>query len=940
MNIFIKKITKLLSGANFTESITDSKIGLWKWNIKKNHFHATDFWYKKLGYSRPEIDELSFIKKIIHPIDLLAFEEKIKNFINNPIKKEVEMEIRVQTSSGNIFWIYINGRATKIKKYKPLVIEGVILDINKQKSLEGELKSRTEETEALYEESESQNEEMTAIMEELNKNQYELEETNSQLKISEYKYRTIFKNAPFGIVQSGFDGTLQNVNSAFIKIFGYDSETDLFDSLKNTHNLYVDKKIRDETLKNIDSKKTFFLPAQKGLKKDGTIAIVNLYFNKTINKYTGDEYLVTFIEDVTELQSSQFERGLFFNHSGDLLGIFDFNGTIRQASPAWTKTLGWELDELINTDREQLIHPDDLPETLEAGKKLLTSNQSMIITNRYRHKNGNYRTIRWNIISFSERGLIFVSGRDETDRIEAEQELKRIWARLDLAIKNGVIGLWDYNLPEDTLILSEEMTSMLGYDFHVLKNVQEEWGKFLHIEDKAQSYKAMADHMAGKKEYYIDEYRLKLPNGTYRHFLSRGKISEYNEKGKPVRVSGSLTDITELKESEEKRLKLEQKMQQAQKLESLGILAGGIAHDFNNLLIGVLGNTDIMLYQLPEDSPLRNKLIDIKTAAKRASELTNQMLAYSGRGRFIVESININDLILEMNSFLEASISKKVKLCYDFHKDLPLIKGDATQFRQVVMNIIINASESIEKRKGQIKITTNIVDIDEKIIKKMTVNNGIIPGEYISLEISDNGRGMDESSIKQIFDPFFTTKFTGRGLGLAAVLGIIKGHNGALTLTSKKECGTTFTIYLPITKTAKTPSVKNETPNFVKNGEKLKILIIDDEDYIRTLTTRMLEIAGHESFTAEDGKKGIAIFKKKNSSLSCVILDLTMPDMDGEEVLKELKLINPDVPVIISSGYSPEDITRKFKAEEISGFLQKPYQFLELLDKIGEAMIK
>ena len=870
----------------------------------------------------------------------MTFEEKIKNFVTDPGKKEIEIELRIRTSEGNWFWVYLNGRITKFRNNRPFIIEGIILDINKQKLLEEELKTRTEETEALYEESEAQNEEMAAILDELQKNQSDLEETNSRLKLSEYKYRNIFRNAPFGIIQSGFDGSVHNANSAFVKIFGFDSEEDLFNNLKNTHSLYADKKIRDETLQNIDSRKTLYLPDQKGIKKDGTVVIVNLYFNKTINKYTGEEYLISFVEDITELQSSQFERDLFFNYSGDLLGIFDFDGIIKQANQAWTISLGWELHEIINTNRDLLIHPDDLPKTLEARKKLLESDHRLIITNRYRHKNGSYRIIRWNVISFREKGLIFVSGRDETDRVEAEQELNRMWERLDIAIKNGYIGLWDYDLTEDTLTVNEAMTEMLGFNMHVLHNAQYEWGKYLHEDDLPQSLKVMVDHLKGKREFYIDEYRLKLPDGNYKWFLSRGKISEYNEQGRPVKVSGSVTDITELKESEEKRLKLEQKMQQAQKLESLGILAGGIAHDFNNLLMGVIGNTDIMLYELPEKSSLKNKLIDIKKAAKRASELTNQMLAYSGRGSFIVEPININELVQEMSSFLEASISKKADLLYILHKDLPLVKGDATQIRQVVMNLIVNASESIGNEHGEIKVVTDITEIDEAFIEHLTINNGIEPGHYISLEITDTGCGIEKTKIKQIFDPFYTTKFTGRGLGLAAVLGIIRSHNGALDLKSHEDKGTTFKIFLPLSDSDKKPESDSADESTSVNGEKFNILVIDDEDYIRTLTTRMLKIAGHNSCTAEDGKEGIKIFREKNSTLSCVILDLTMPDMDGEEVLKELKKINPLIPVIISSGYSPDDITKRFRSNEIAGFLQKPYQLSELLEAIGKSIIK
>jgi signal transduction histidine kinase/CheY-like chemotaxis protein len=475
---------------------------------------------------------------------------------------------------------------------------------------------------------------------------------------------------------------------------------------------------------------------------------------------------------------------------------------------------------------------------------------------------------------------------------------------------------------------------------HVLHNVQNEWGKYLHEDDLPQSLKVMVDHLKGKKEFYIDEYRLKLPDGNYKWFLSRGKISEYNKHGKPVRVSGSVTDITELKESEEKRLKLEQKMQQAQKLESLGILAGGIAHDFNNLLMGVIGNTDIMLYELPENSSLKNKLLDIKKAAKRASELTNQMLAYSGRGSFIVEPININELVQEMSSFLESSISKKVDLIYVFHKNLPPVKGDATQIRQVVMNLIVNASESIGNESGKIQVITDIAEIDKSLIDNLAVNNGIEPGRYLSLEITDTGCGIEETKMKLIFDPFYTTKFTGRGLGLAAVLGIIRSHKGALNLKSKINEGTTFKLFLPISDSDKKAEPAPADSSTSVNGEKLNILVIDDEDYIRKLTTRMLKIAGHTSFTAGDGKAGIEIFRNTNKELSCVILDLTMPDIDGEDVLKELKKINPLVPVVISSGYSPDDITKRFRDNEIAGFLQKPYQLSELLEAVAKSIIQ
>ncbi|HON15811.1 MAG TPA: response regulator, partial [Spirochaetota bacterium] len=392
------------------------------------------------------------------------------------------------------------------------------------------------------------------------------------------------------------------------------------------------------------------------------------------------------------------------------------------------------------------------------------------------------------------------------------------------------------------------------------------------------------------------------------------------------------------KEAERKRLALEHQMLQAQKLESLGLLAGGIAHDFNNLLTAILGNAELLCFDLPDDINLKQKLIDIQRAAKRASELTNQMLAYSGKSRFETKIIDINELIQEVHGLLDVSISKKIKIHYQLDDSIPKILADPSQIVQILMNLTINASEAIENT-GDITVTTKMINCTEDTFSLITINQGMKAGNYILLEITDTGCGISEDKIKQIFDPFYTTKFTGRGLGLSAVSGIIRNHNGGLNVKSTIGKGTTFSIYLPIH--GNNIPVTEESPVTIEKISiyNITVLVVDDEAYIRTLTSRMLKNAGYTAVLADNGLEALQIFRDKKDSIDCVLLDLTMPELDGKETLAAIRKIDKNIPVIISSGYSEADIRASFGDNTISGVLQKPYQYEDLI-KIIQINIK
>jgi signal transduction histidine kinase/CheY-like chemotaxis protein len=388
---------------------------------------------------------------------------------------------------------------------------------------------------------------------------------------------------------------------------------------------------------------------------------------------------------------------------------------------------------------------------------------------------------------------------------------------------------------------------------------------------------------------------------------------------------------SQLRLAQEQQRLLDAKVQEAQKLESLGVLAGGIAHDFNNLLVGILGYADIALEKLPQLSPARPLIERIKTGGLRAADLCNQMLAYSGKGKFVIQPLDLNELVEEMAHLVEVSVSKKALLRYQLGANLPAIGADATQVRQILLNLIMNASEAIGDRSGVISISTGAQQCDGSYLESI-----FLPGEdwsagvYVFVEVSDTGCGMSRETQERIFDPFFSTKFTGRGLGLAAVLGIVRGHSGAIKIYSEENGGTTFKILFPAVTQAAIPLLRfaGESESWRGSGT---VLLVDDDETVLTVAGMMLEHAGFEVVTATDGKEGLAVFREHRDRIVCVMLDLTMPHMDGEETFRELRRIDPEIRVILTSGYNEQDASSRFAGKGLAGFVKKPFEASKLL---------
>ncbi len=404
-----------------------------------------------------------------------------------------------------------------------------------------------------------------------------------------------------------------------------------------------------------------------------------------------------------------------------------------------------------------------------------------------------------------------------------------------------------------------------------------------------------------------------------------------------IDVNGNRTGAAVIARDITERKRADRQILQTQKLESLGLIAGGVAHDFNNLLVGILGNASLVLDSLPQSSVNRPMLEVVVDASEKASHLTRQLLAYAGKGRFVIELVNLTSLVREISTLIQTSISKAAHLRLELAQSLPPVEVDPGQLQQVIMNLVINAAEAIpEGQTGTVLVTTEVHDVDEQYLAQNFAGEKLSPGRYVSLEVHDTGTGMSEEVRARIFDPFFTTKFTGRGLGLAAVMGIVRGHKGTIRVYSVPGKGTTFKVLLPASGNTAIPNDNRDRHHAV--GGTGTILVVDDEEVVRKTCKSSLERYGYTVLTADDGKEGVELFRGRSREISAVILDMTMPVMSGEEAFRHLRAIRPDIRIVVSSGYNEVEAIRRFTARGIAAFIQKPYTAAKLAQVLKDVL--
>jgi PAS domain S-box-containing protein len=434
-------------------------------------------------------------------------------------------------------------------------------------------------------------------------------------------------------------------------------------------------------------------------------------------------------------------------------------------------------------------------------------------------------------------------------------------------------------------------------------------------------------HRAAEDGHWEGELVHTCKDGTRLAVASRWatRLGPRGEKLGWLEING---DITE-------RRRIEEQLRHTQKLESLGVLAGGVAHDFNNLLTGILGNASLALDRSPESHPNRVLLEEVMHAAERAADLTRQLLAYAGKGRFIMRNIDLPSLVRELSGLVQTSIPKTVQLRLQLDS-VPAIYGDPGQMQQIVMNLVINAAEAIGPDGGTVLVRTGLQTVDQQYLGTMSSSAELLhPGGYVMLEVHDTGCGMSQETLKKIFDPFFTTKFAGRGLGLSAVLGIVRAHHGALKVYSEPGRGTTFKVLFPMSREVTTVGPVETRGDLAGTGT---VLIVDDEEVVRRTASHALERYGYRTILAVNGREALDIYQSA-PRITLVLLDLTMPVMSGEETLRRLQTMDPAVRVLLTSGYNEVEAVQRFAGKGLAGFIQKPYTAADLAERVKQVMV-
>jgi PAS domain S-box-containing protein len=486
------------------------------------------------------------------------------------------------------------------------------------------------------------------------------------------------------------------------------------------------------------------------------------------------------------------------------------------------------------------------------------------------------------------------------------------------------------------LYASEGALALSGWTAEEFMTARVHLRDLVHSDDLARAREALGAGLANRTPFEI-EYRIHARDGTERWLLSRG-LGIYAADGALEFVEGLMIDVTAQKSAEAERLALERKLLEGQKLESLGLLAGGIAHDFNNLLTSILGNAGIARLALPAGTAVDAELAAIETGATRAAELCKQMLAYAGKGRFVVEPVDLSALTEGLVPLLEISIAKKARLRLALDRALPAVRADATQVRQIVMNLVLNAVDAVAEGRGEIHLTTGSLTATRATLEAAVAGAALPEGDYVFLEVRDNGSGMTSEVRARIFDPFFTTKFAGRGLGLAAVLGIVRGHKGALAVTSAPGSGSCFRLLLPVAAGAKLPP---PAPPPAATAWKYTgaALVVDDDEPVRLVASVMLKSFGFTVRVVPDGQSGLDLLREKPDAFDVILLDLLMPGLTGEQTLEIIRTIRPGQRVLIISGFGESDVMQRLANDPGPfRFLHKPFKRPELEQKLRELL--
>ena len=543
-----------------------------------------------------------------------------------------------------------------------------------------------------------------------------------------------------------------------------------------------------------------------------------------------------------------------------------------------------------------------------------------------------------------------VDSRDELGRLaerfntmadrlrDSAGRLRDSETRLQLVLDGSQLGYWDWNIKTNEVVRNARWAEMLGYTLEEVEYSVNQWTDLHHPDDRNFAWKSITDHLEGRTPFHKIEYRMLAKDGQYKWILDQAKIVSWDASGKPLRMCGTHTDITEWKQAEQEREKLQSQLVQAQKMDTVGQLAGGVAHDFNNMLGVILGYAELALNQVDPSSSLYQDLEEIHNAGQRSADITKQLLAFARKQTIAPKILDLNEVVEGMLKMLRRLIGEDITLAWlPAQTELGQVKIDPSQLDQLLVNLCVNGRDAIAG-VGRIAVETGTMIFDEAYCAE---HPGFSPGSFILLSVSDDGCGMDKEISQKIFEPFFTTKVVGQGtgLGLATVYGVVKQNNGFINVYSEPGQGTTFNIYLPVHSGASGNS-RTKTVSETNMSGTETILIVEDDAMLLKMTKAMLKKFGYTVLTANTPTKAIQLAKENASKIHLVITDVVMPDMNGRDLADQLHILDSERKILFMSGYTADVIAHRGVLDEDVCFLHKPFSSKELAGKVREALEK
>ena len=663
---------------------------------------------------------------------------------------------------------------------------------------------------------------------------------------------------------------------------------------------------------------------------------------------TSDDTIRTlaFVRDVTEarqagraLRITEDRFSAMAENAADLIGEIAGSGRFVYVSPNCESLLGTPAEAYIGRTLDdpiiqERLHPEDRGVLNQLATLSFDSGTEGQVEYRYRHADGSWRWFETKGRSYRTQGgelRALIISRDVTERVRTQTLLRESEERYRVLAETTHDLVIELDADGKVVYVSPNSLATLGYEPGELRGTLP--FALLHPDDVERLAASFLDRVASSEPRHGGTvFRLRHRDGSWRWFEGGG-VNYRTARGE-TRVVAVVRDVTEQRHAEDERRRLEDWIRQAQKLESLGLMAGGIAHDFNNLLTPILGEASLALMDLPPDSRARARLERIQKTAQRAATLTHQLLDYAGRGAFSTETLDLSRLVGELGELLETTVARKAELHRRLPPGLPAIAADAGQLSQVVMNLITNAAEAISAGRGRIDVCTGSVSATRAELDAMLLGEELPEGLYVHVEVTDTGCGMTAETRARIFDPFFTTKFTGRGLGLAAVLGIVRAHRGAIEIESAPGRGTRFRVLFPARPQAECAALADLGAAPVRAPAQGKLLVVDDDPGVLEVISETLARAGFEVLCASDGSAALATFREHADGIRVVLLDLNMPGASGEDTCDAIRRIRPDVKIVLVSGYLQDRSPGRFTRPGLADFLQKPFLPSTLLEKV------